>query len=149
MSTFALIMISAMISGAAFGSTCVTLCNSKAEARKISAKYRNLFIKSFPILAGFTLITLVTAFLFFFITTLKSHSSNSISKLMDIEFALKDIIIPFIIMVAISLPPSLKNYKNASIELKNNYPFLIISVFLMSIFDSLTLSLIISLITKR
>ena len=107
------------------------------------------FFRSFPLLTGFTIITLVTALLFVFFTILQNHTSDRISKIMDIEFSLKDIIIPFLIMIGISLPISIMNYKTASIELKNTYPFLNISILLMAVFNSLTISLIISLLLKR
>ena len=149
MSTFSLIFITGMISFAVFGAICITGRHSSAEAQRFTARNRTLFFRSFPLLTGFTIITLVTAFLFVFFTILKNHTSDRISKIMDIEFALKDIIIPFLIMIGISLPISIMNYKTASIELKNTYPFLNISILLIAVFNSLTISLIISLLLKR
>lgn len=149
MSTYALLMICGMITFAAFGTICVTGRHSRAEVRRETSRNRTLFIRSFPFLAGFTVLTLVTALIFFFIITIQGQTNDRISKLMEREFSLIDIIFPFIIMSGISVPISYINYKNASIELKNKYPFLIISVLLMAIFSSLTLSLVISLITKR
>ena len=134
-----------MISFAAYGIIALTGRHTREEERRITARNRTLFIKSFPFLWGFTVFTLCLALTSLFFIILKNQSDN-LPKIFEKEFAFKDIIIPFFILTGISLSISLKNFQNASNELKNYFPFLIISILLMVIFNSLTISLLIELI---
>ena len=145
MSILSLIMISGMISFAAYGIIALTGRHTREEERRITARNRTLFIKSFPFLWGFTVLTLCLALISLFFIIFKNQSDN-LPKIFEKEFAFKDIIIPFFILTGISLPISLKNFQNASNELKNYFPFLIVSILLMVIFNSLTISLLIELI---
>ena len=148
MNLFALIIISGMISFAAYGVIAITGRHTREEERRDTARNRSLFIRSFPLLWFFTILTFsITAISLFFIIAKNNPASGS--KLFEKEFVLREVIFPLIIMTGIFLPISLKNYKEASLELKNRFPFLIITVLLLVFFNSLTLSLIISLLLKR
>ena len=149
MSTFPFFVISAVISFAAYGIIALTGRHSRAEDKRFTARNRKLFIQSFPILFYYTVGTLIVSALFFFITLAKYAPPADISKLMDKEFLIKDLIIPVTILVGIFLPSSLKNYSTASKELKDNYPFLIIPVLLMVLFNAITITLMLLLILKK
>ncbi|MBR4570072.1 MAG: hypothetical protein IKO19_05325 [Candidatus Riflebacteria bacterium] len=149
MTIFPFFVISAVISFAAYGIIALTGRHTRAEERRFTAKNRALFIHSFPILFYYTIGTLITSLLFFFITVIKYAPPADISKLMDKEFSITDLIIPVTILVAIFLPSSLKNYSTASKELKENYPLLIIPVLLMVLFNAITITLMLLLILKK
>ena len=150
MSTFPFFVISAVISYAAYGIIALTGRHSSAEDKRFTARNRTLFIQSFPILFYYTVGTLIVSAIFFFISICKyAPRPDEISKLMDKEFLITDLIIPVTILVAIFLPSSLKNYSTASKELKENYPSLIIPVLLMVLFNATTITLMLLLIFKK
>lgn len=123
--------------------------HAKLAERQEAAISRSLFIQDFPILWWTTLLTIFIEILFFLIC----FSKYNVETLMDKELVLTDQIIPFIIILAILLPTSIKNFSKASPELKYTKPYLFISVLLMTFFNSLTISIVftnfISLILQK
>ena len=102
--------------------------------RQESSRNTKLFIQSFPIVFGFSIIT--TIFFFIFLIT----CSSIVKDLSNI--GLKHLI-PLFLMLAVMLPISINNYSNASPELKKRKPLLLITVLLMVFADSVTLTFLI------
>ena len=109
-------MISAVISLAAYGIIALTGRHSSAEDKRFTARNRKLFIESFPILFFYTIGTLIVSAIVFFITMCKTPGPDHVSKVMDKEFLITDLIFPVTILVGIFLPSTLKNYSTASQE---------------------------------
>ena len=149
MSFLPVLFITSFISGVALFSVTGHSKYAKLAERQKATRNANLFLQDFPILWWTTLLTIFIVTLFLLIC----FSKFNVETLMDKELVLKDQIIPFIIFLVLLLPISIKNYNTASPELKYNIPYLFISVLLMTFFNSITLSLVltnfISIILKK
>ncbi len=100
-----------------------------------AAQNTKLFIQSFPIIFGFTIITTIS----FFIILLTGFSNFNYQLT---QIGLKHII-PIFLMLLVMIPITINNYSNASLELKKRKPLLLITVLLMVFADSVTLTFLI------
>ena len=141
-----LLFIVTLVSLLSFLSICSPMRKHPSkEEIKFAERNQKLFLEGFPILSWATVITFIS----FAVFILVGLSGSNLDKVMNKDIQFIKVIIIFIPMIIVLLLTSLNSYSNASNELKRNKPFLIVSVLLMSIFNSLSMSLMIGFIISK
>ena len=127
----------------------LSICGHRKHPTKeeflLAERNQKLFLEGFPILSWATVITLLS----FVVFILVGLSDSNVDKIMNKDIEFLKVMVFFIPFLVVLLPTSLNSYSKASSELKRNKPLLIVPVLLMSICNSLSMSVMIAFIISK